>query len=56
MSLNLRVLSFLRFLVFISIHHKAHCQSLHIIVIFTIKENLEDNAPLPILDLGVGIP
>jgi hypothetical protein len=56
MSLNLKVFSFLQFLVFISIHHQVHCQSLHIIVIFLIKENLENKAPSPILDLGTSIP
>jgi hypothetical protein len=56
MNINPTMLSFLCFLVFISIHHQAHCQSFHIIVIFTIKENLGNKAPSPIFDLGINVP
>jgi hypothetical protein len=55
-GLNPRVLSFLCLLIFIPIHHQAHCQSLHLILIFTRKKNPGNRAPLLVLDLGVGIP
>jgi hypothetical protein len=55
-GLNPRVLSFLCLLVFIPVHHQVHCQSLRLILIFTIKENPENKSPLQVLDLGVGIP
>ncbi len=56
MSLNPKVLSFFHLLVFIPFHHQAHYQSSFLIIIFTIKENPKNKAPLLVLDLSAIIP